>query len=89
MVFSVKAIRADPRVLEEDNRMCSESSLSVSEIEQLQSNSLTILLLNITSLNNHLVDLINGKRLLKSNIICLTETQQPLLSNSYFAVTSF
>ena len=77
----VKAIRTDPCALEEYNRMRSESSLQVSKIEHLQSNSLTISLLNIRSLSNHLVDLINDKRLFESDIICLTETQQSL-SNS-------
>ena len=38
--FSVKAIRPYHRVLEEYNRMQSESILSVSEIEQLKSNCL-------------------------------------------------
>ena len=80
--LSVKAIRADPRALEEYNRMRSESSLPVSKFEHLQSNSITISLLNIISLSNHLVDLINYKRILESDIICLTETQQSLLSYS-------
>ena len=80
--LSVKAIRADPRALEEYNRMRSESSLPVSKFEHLQSNSLTISLLNIISLSNHLVDLINYKGILESDIICLTETQQSLLSYS-------
>ena len=61
--------------------MQSESSLSVSEIEQLKINSLTIFFLNLGSLNSHLVDLINVKRHLESDIMCLTETQQPLLSH--------
>ena len=62
--------------------MRSESSLPVSKLENLQSNSLIISLLNIRSLSNHLVDLINDKRILESDIICLTETQQLSLSNS-------
>lgn len=60
--------------------MRSDSSLSVREIEEMQSNSLTILLLNIRPLNSHLVDLSNSKRHLESDIMCLTGTQQPLLS---------
>ena len=64
--LSVKAIRADPRALEEYNRMRSESSLPVSKFEHLQSNSLTISILNIRSLSNHLVHLINDKRILES-----------------------
>ena len=79
--LSVEAIRTDPCALEEYNRMRSESSLPVSKTEHLQNNSLTISLLNIISLSNHLVDLINDKRLLENYIICLTETQQSL-SNS-------
>ena len=62
--------------------MRSESSLPVSKLENLQSNSLIISLLNIRSLSNHLVDLINDKRILESNFKSLTETQQSLLSNS-------
>ena len=80
--LSVKAVRADPCALEEYNRMQSESSLPVSRFEHLQSNSLTISLLNVRSFRNHLVDLINDKIILESDTICLTETQQSLLSNS-------
>ena len=69
--LSVKAIRADPCALEEYNRMQSESSLPVSRFEHLQSNSLTISLLNIRSFRNHLVDLINDKIILESDTICL------------------
>ena len=58
--------------------MRSESNLPVSKFENLQSNSLTISLLNIRSLSNHLVD----KRILEGDIICMTETQQLSLSNS-------
>ena len=60
--------------------MRSDSSLSVREIEEMQSNSLTILLPNIRRLNSHLVDLSNSKRHLESDNMCLTGTQQPLLS---------
>ena len=62
--------------------MRSESRLPVSRFEHLQSNSLIISLLNFRSFRNHLVDLINDKIILESDIICLTETQQSLLSNS-------
>ena len=62
--------------------MRSESNLPVSKFENLQGNSLIISLLNIRSLSNHLVDLINDKRILEGDIICLTETQQLSLSNS-------
>ena len=73
--FTVKAIRADSCVLEEYNRMQSESSLPVRETEQLKNNYFTIFLLNIRSLNSHLVDLIKDKRHLENDIMCLTETQ--------------
>ena len=79
--FTVKAIRADSCVLEEYNRMQSESSLPVRETEQLKNNYFTIFLLNIRSLNSHLVDLIKDKRHLENDIMCLTETQQPLSSH--------
>lgn len=73
--FTVKAITADSCALEEYNRMQSESSLPVRETEQLKNNYFTIFLLNIRSLNSHLVDLIKDKRHLENDIMCLTETQ--------------
>ena len=80
--LAAKAIRTDPSSLEECNRMQSESSLPVRKIVHLQRNSLTISLQNVRWLSSHLVDLINDKRLLESNMIYLTESQQLLLSNS-------
>ena len=43
---------------------------------------MAISLANIRSLKNHLVDLINGKRLSERDIICLTGIRLALLSNS-------
>ena len=78
--FSVKSIRSDPRALNEYNRMRTERSLYDSEMEDLNDSSLTISLLNTTSLNKHLIDIAHDERLLKNDVICLTETQLSALS---------
>ena len=79
--FSVKSIRADPRALNAYNRMRTERSLCDSESEDLNDSSLTISLLNTRSFNKHLIDIAHDERLLKNDVICLTETQLSALSN--------
>ena len=79
--FSVKSVRADPRALNEYNRMRTERSLYDSESEDLNDSSLTTSLLNTRSLNKHLIDIAHDERLLKNDVICLTETQLSALSN--------
>ena len=73
--FDKKAIRASPKALEEYNRMRHESILIVENVDNIESDSLTIALLNIRSFNKHVLDLQCDKRLIESDIICLTETQ--------------
>ena len=79
--FSVKSIRADPRALNEYNRMRTERSFYDSESEDLNDSSLTISLLNTRSLNKHLIDIAHDERRLKNDVICLTEIQLSALSN--------
>ena len=74
-VFSGKVIRADPRALQEYERMHLESYLSIEDVDDPQNQSLTVTLLNIRSINKHLIDLAYDERLRKSGLICLTETQ--------------
>ena len=73
--FLFKVIRADLRVLEEYERMRLESNLSVEHVDDPQTQSLTVTLLKIRSINKQLIDLANGKKLKKSDLICLTETK--------------
>ena len=61
--------------------MRTERSLYDSESEDLNDSSLTISLLNTRSLNKHLIDIAHDERLLKNDVICLTETQLSALSN--------
>ena len=83
--FTVKAIRANPRVLEECNRLLSEIILVIKKDNFVDKNGLMITLLNIRSLNKYAVDL-SCDKILKRSDICLTENQlqQNLsLSKSY------
>ena len=73
-VFSGKVIMADPRVLQEHERMRLESYLSNEHVDDPQNQSLTVTLLNIRSISKHLIDLAYGERLRKNDVICLTET---------------
>ena len=75
--FKLKSIRASPQALEEYNRLCLEIMLLPPNIEGVDSNSLVITLLNIRSFNKHEIDVEPDRRLLNSDIICLTETQLP------------
>ena len=82
--FTVKAIRADPQAFEEYNRLCLESMLVRKKDNFVDKKRLMITILR--SLNKHAVDLPCDKRLKRSDIMCLTETQlqQDLsLSESY------
>ena len=74
--FNLKSITANPRTLEEYNRLLLESNLLPPNIEGVDSNSLWLHYL-ILGLNKHAVDLESDRRLLNSDIICLTETQLP------------
>ena len=58
--------------------MRTERSLYDSETEYLNDSSVTISLLNTRSLNKHLIDIAHNERLLKNDVICLTETQSAL-----------
>ena len=51
-VFSEKVIRADPRALQEYERMRLESYLSNEHVDDPQNQSLTVTLLNIRSIKN-------------------------------------
>ena len=73
--FNLKSIRASPQVFEEYSRLRLERMLLPPNIEGVDSNSLVTTLLNIRSFNKHAIDLESDKRLLNSDIICLTETQ--------------
>ena len=73
--FLFKVIRADLRVLEEYERMRLESNLSVEHVDDPQTQSLTVTLLKIRSINKQLIDLAYDKKLKKSDLICLTETK--------------
>ena len=84
--FTVKAIRVNPRILEDCNRLLSEIMLVIKKDNFVNRNGLMITLLNIRSLNEHAVDLSFDKILKRNDIICLTENQlqQNLsLSKSY------
>ena len=74
-VFSEKVISSDLRALQEYRRIRLESYLSVENVDDPQSQLFTITLLNIRSINKHLIDLAYDGRLRKSDLICLTETQ--------------
>ena len=73
--FNLKSIRASPQVFEEYSRLRLERMLLPPNVEGVDSNSLVTTLLNIRSFNKHAIDLESDKRLLNSDIICLTETQ--------------
>ena len=73
--FNVNAIRANPKAIEEYNRMRSESMLTIDNTVDVDDNTLTVTLLNTRSFRKHAVDLGCDERLTKSDIICLTETR--------------
>ena len=73
--FNLKSIRASPQAFEEYDRLRLERILLPPNIEGVDSNSLVITLLNIRSFNKHAIDLESDRRLLNSDIICLTEIQ--------------
>ena len=52
-----------------------ESYLSIEHVDDPQNQSLTLTLINIRSINKHLIDLAYDERLRKSDLICLTEMQ--------------
>ena len=74
-VFSGKGIRADPRALQVYERMRLESDLWIEHVDDPQNQSFTVTLLNIRSINKHLLDFAYNERLRKSDLVCLTETQ--------------
>ena len=78
--FTEDSIRANPFALVEYSRMRTESILSEEFAEDTHQESLIVTLLNVRSLNKHIIDLALDERLTKSDIICLTETQ--LIPNS-------
>ena len=49
--------------------------LPIEHVDDPQSQSLALKFLNISSMNKDLIDLAYGERLMKSDLICLTETQ--------------
>ena len=67
--FSINAIRANPRSLDEHNRMDSERLVQNSEGNPC---NLEIIFLNIRSFNKHVID---DTKLAESDTICFTETQ--------------
>ena len=69
--FTVKTVRANPRALEEYNRLLSESML----VNFIDKKGLMITLLDIKSLNKYAVDLVCNERLKRGDIICSTETR--------------
>ena len=72
---SAAAMKANPQAMEEYNRMRLESALMVDEVKESNSNVLVIVLLNIRSFSNHVLDLNCDQRLKKSDIFYLTEIQ--------------
>ena len=67
--FSINAIRANPRSLDEYSRMDSERLVQNSEGNPC---NLEIIFLNIRSFNKHVID---DTKLAESDTICFTETQ--------------
>ena len=72
---SSAAMKANPQPVEEYNRMRLESALMVDEVKESNSNVLVIVLLNIRSFSNHVLDLNCDQRSKKSDIFYLTEIQ--------------
>ena len=72
-LFNLKSIRASLQDFEEYNRLRLERMLLTSNIEGVDSNSLVITLLNISCFNKQGLE--SDRRLLNSDITCLTETQ--------------
>ena len=72
---SAAAMKANPQAMEEYNLMRLESALMVDEVKESNSNVLVIVLLNIRSFSNHVLDLNCDQRSKKSDIFYLTEIQ--------------
>ena len=73
--FNLAAIRADPRAINEYQRMQKEKQLAPVSIPSTSKKSLSLIPLNTRSFSKHAIDISNDKRLLQADILCLTETQ--------------
>ena len=67
-------MKANPQAMEEYYQMRLESTLMVDDGKEPNSNVLVIVLLNLRSFSQHVLDLKCDQRLKKSDILCLTET---------------
>ena len=84
--FNSAAIRADPRAINEYQRIRKEKQLTPFSILfkqiNLSNKSLSLILLNTRSFSKHAVDISKDKGLLQADILCLTETQMTLPQNT-------
>ena len=73
-IFNNQAFKADKQAFAEYERLRSHCVLSDVPQIQCSHDSLTITLLNTRSLKKHAIDIKSDKRLMETDILCLTET---------------
>ena len=73
--YKSSAIKADPRALQEYDRMRKECVLEPLHKDDASNDALTITLLNTRSFHKHAIDIYNDRVLLNTDVLCLTETQ--------------
>ena len=74
--YNANAIKIDDRVTEEYDRMRRECTLlPIENLGPSQPQQLLLTLLNVRSLQKHCIDVVSDIYLMRSDILCLTETQ--------------
>ena len=73
--YNSSAIKADPRALQEYDRMRRECVLELLHKDDASNDVLTITLLNTRSFHKHAIDIYHDRVLLNTDVLCLTETQ--------------
>ena len=70
-----KAIKVNRNAKQGYKRLHNESMLTPLLLPQVTSDSLTVSLLNTSSLRKHSDDILNDMALVNNDVLCLTETQ--------------
>ena len=70
--FNLSAMRANPRIIHEYCRMRNDIRLLPNTVPYILHKSLILILLKTRSLNNHAIDVLKDKRLIETDILCLT-----------------
>ena len=80
--FIATAVKADPRAIQEYERLRLESLLLFQTFPFVSCDSLAINLLSVKSLHKHSIDIACDQRLLESDLLCFIETQVLIEQNT-------